>query len=78
MASDNNWKDNIIFQLKHRNQVEAHKFQDIIHLNNKIFKYAYALRTENEQLTSQLERTKVGAVEGKGGEGRECSTNHRS
>ncbi|XP_045460895.1 autophagy-related protein 16-1-like [Harmonia axyridis] len=65
MAADNNWRENIKSQLEHRNKLESHKFQNIIAQNNKIFKYANALRTENNQLSNQIERLKIG--EGKGG-----------
>ncbi|XP_044762475.1 autophagy-related protein 16-1 isoform X2 [Coccinella septempunctata] len=64
MATDN-WKESIKSQLQLRNKVEAHKFQDIIAQNTKIFKYANALRVENNQLSSHIDRLKVS--EGKGG-----------
>ncbi|KAL3278969.1 hypothetical protein HHI36_016487 [Cryptolaemus montrouzieri] len=65
MATDNNWKENILTQIKRRNEVQTNKFLDIITLNNKIFKYANALRNENTQLNNQIDRLRIGVGEGK-------------
>ncbi|KAF7408383.1 hypothetical protein HZH66_002920 [Vespula vulgaris] len=49
--NDNNWRKNIISQLRDRNRTETFCFSDLITLHNRLFENVNTLRGQNMQLT---------------------------
>ncbi|XP_014600611.1 PREDICTED: autophagy-related protein 16-1 isoform X2 [Polistes canadensis] len=49
--NDNNWRRNIISQLRERNRIETFCFSDLITLHNRLFENVNTLRCQNMQLT---------------------------
>ncbi|XP_044736633.1 autophagy-related protein 16-1 isoform X2 [Chrysoperla carnea] len=70
MAGDDSWRNNIFNQLQERNRQQAHCFQDLILLHNKIFENANTLKYENIQLSIQNEKLRLsGGTAGNGSTG---------
>ncbi|KAI4503347.1 hypothetical protein M0802_001569 [Mischocyttarus mexicanus] len=49
--NDNNWRNNIISQLRERNRLDTACFSDLITLHNRLFENVNTLRCQNMQLT---------------------------
>ncbi|XP_066591196.1 autophagy-related protein 16-1 isoform X2 [Prorops nasuta] len=66
---NNNWKKDIISQLRERNKCQTSCFSDLITLHNRLFENANTLRGENLQLTLANEKLRCEVTDGTPGTG---------